>query len=146
MFQNSKINIIYRLICLLSFVFVIVKVNSFITLSLLTIAFYLFTKSHNNLLLFWLHVITFIVYIISFITNNYIILRIILIIGLSYYFLFTNYEVRGMISSGKKVSVDKYFIRFKEHNNRKVFINNNLDSTYYITVHLLILFITIMVG
>ena len=147
MFQNNKVNIIFRVICLITFVVVILFVDSFITLSLLTIAFYLFTRNEYDLVLFWWHIITIIAFLVSCFMNNYYFLKLVLVFGLSYYFLITPYILANRNRKQSQIVLDKYFIRFKNNNvNRKDAINKNLVTAIYVTVHLFILFIAIMVG
>lgn len=146
MLQNKKISIVYRIICLIIFVIVTLKVNNFITLSLLTIALYLFTRNEDNSLVSLWHLITIIGFLISYFTGIYLILKIVLIIDLCYYFLSmpSSYVV---IKEKETIIMDKYFWRFvNKKNERKDIISNNLLCTMYVTAHLLILFITIMVG
>ena len=146
MFQNSRINIILRIVCLLTFIMVIIFSNSFITLSLLTVYFYLFTRNdHLPFVILW-RIITIIVFLICCFTNNLYLLKIVLCLGLAYYFLINPY---GNIDDEieEKVELDKYIIRFKKIKIiRKEAINRNMIHTIYITVHLFILFITIVVG
>lgn len=145
MFQNNRISIILRIVCLVTFIIVILFNKSIITLSLLTIFFYSFTRNENDSLLFWWNIITIISFIISYITGHLYLLKIVLTIGLSYYFLVINHQ--DIEESNKKVFViDKYFYRFKNNTLRKDVIDINLINAIYITVHLFILFVTIMVG
>ena len=145
MFQNNRISIILRIVCLVTFIIVILFNKSIITLSLLTIFFYSFTRNENDSLLFWWNIITIISFIISYITGHLYLLKIVLTIGLSYYFLVINHQ--DIEESNKKVFViDKYFYRFKNNTLRKDVIDMNLINAIYITVHLFILFVIIMVG
>lgn len=146
MLQNKRINLFYRIICLIAFAIVVIKINNFIALSLLTIAFYLFTRNESNSLISLWHLITIVIFLISYFTNNYLILKIVLIIDLCYYFF--SIPSDELISTKKKtIVVDKYFLRFSRcDNKRKDIISNNYLCTVYVTVHLLILFIIIMVS
>ena len=146
MLQNKSISIIYRIICLITFVIVILKLDNFIALALLTIAFYVFTRNESDSTLSLWHFITIIIFLISFFTNNYLILKIVLIIDLCYYFLsIPNIDVSNR--EKKTVIMDKYFIRFGSiKKERKDIVNNNLLCTIYVTAHLFILFIIIMVS
>lgn len=146
MLQNKRINLFYRIICLIVFAIVVIKINNFIALSLLTIAFYLFTRNESNSLISLWHLITIVIFLISYFTSNYLILKIVLIIDLCYYFL--SLPGDELISTKKKtIVVDKYFLRFSRRDNkRKDIISNNSLCTVYVTVHLLILFIIIMVS
>ncbi len=148
MFQNSVINIVFRVICLLTFAMVIYFTNSFITLGLLTIVFYLFTRNDNFLFMLWLHIVTIITFLFCYFTNNFILLKTVLLCGLAIYFLVDPYGNKyTIINKPKKVTLNKYLIRFKKFDlDRKDVINKNYLNAIYITVHLFILFITIMVG
>ena len=146
MLQNKEINVFYRIVCLIVFVFVVFKINNFITLALLTIAFYLFTKDENSSFVSFWHLITIIIFLISYFTKNYIILRIALMIDLCYYFLSVSSD-DTMVMKKKTIVVDKYFLRFARNNNiRKDIVNNNSLCTMYVCVHMFILFIIIVVG
>ena len=147
MFQNSVISFILRIICLLTFVVVISLTNSFITISLLTIAFYLFTRNDNIPLIFWWRIVTIISFLISYFTNNLVFLKLVLGCGLTFYFVINPYGDIINIVKKPKIIFNKYFIRFKNTGIiRKDVINKNLLNAIYVTVHLFILFITIMVG
>ena len=147
MFQNSKVSVILRIVCLITFIAVISFVNSFVTLALLTIVFYLFTRNEKDSIVFLWHIITIIVFLFSCYINSYYLLKIVLVIGLSYYFLVIPYDWIPKINNKLIIILDKYFIRFKNNRiTRKDGINKNLVNTIYITVHLVILFIAIMVG
>ena len=148
MFQNSVINVILRIVCLLTFVIVIFFTKSFITISLLTIVFYLFTRNDRFPLMLWWHIVTIVTFLFCYFTNNFILLKIVLIGGLAFYFIVNPYgDSFSIIKKVKKVTLNKYFIRFKKIDiERKDVINRNLINAIYVTVHLFILFITIMVG
>ncbi len=141
MFQNNRINIICRVVCLLTFIIVILFAHSFITLSLITLFFYLFTRNDDIKLI---HLITIILFLISYFTNNSFILKMILVIDMMCYFLIKPYEEKIMYNNIN--CLNKYSIRFFGVNNRKDIVDNNWFHTIYVTIHLLILFITIMVG
>ena len=150
MFQNKLVSITLRIICLITFVVVILLTNSFITLSLLTIAFYLFTRNDSVSFVFVWHIATIIIFLICCLIDSFVLLKIVLIVGLAIYFLVTPYgEIieEIVISKKKSIPINKYFIRFKSINiKRKEIIDKNLINTIYVTVHLFILFIIIMVG
>ena len=149
MFQNSIVSVILRIVCLITFSIVILLTNSFITLSLLTIVFYLFTRNDDISLIFWWRIITIIVFLINCLFGGIILLKIVLIIGLAIYFLIDPYErfIDEITDKEYSIPITKYFIRFKNINiKRKDIIDKNLINAIYVTVHLFILFITIMVG
>ena len=145
MFQNSKVNLILRIVCLLTYSLVIIFNHSFITLSLLTIFFYLFTRNEKDPLVFWWYIITILTYLFSYFTDNFYILKIVLITGLAYYFIVVPNKEDNIVEK-RILTIDKYFIRFKNNKKRKDVIDMNLVNAIYVTVHLFILFITIMVG
>ena len=92
MFQNSRISIILRIICLIAFMLVIILNNSFITLVLLTIFFYAFTRNERGSLIFWLRILMIISFLISYFTGYLPLLKLVLIIGLAYYFIIDPYK------------------------------------------------------
>ena len=145
MFQNSKVNLILRIVCLITYSLVIILNHSFITLSLLTIFFYLFTRNEKDPLVFWWYIITILTYLFSYFTDNFYILKIVLITGLAYYFIVVPNKEDNIVEK-RILTIDKYFIRFKNNKKRKDVIDMNLVNAIYVTVHLFILFITIMVG
>ena len=145
MFQNSKVNLILRIVCLLTYSLVIIFNHSFITLSLLTIFFYLFTRNEKDPLVFWWYIIPILTYLFSYFTDNFYILKIVLITGLAYYFIVVPNKEDNIVEK-RILTIDKYFIRFKNNKKRKDVIDMNLVNAIYVTVHLFILFITIMVG
>ena len=146
MLQNKEINAFYRIICLIVFIVVILKINNFIALALLAIAFYLFTRNEDNSLVSLWHIITIVIFLISYFNSNYLILKIVLIIDLCYYFLsIPSSDI--IITKKKRITLDKYFLRFARNNNkRKDIVNNNLLCTMYVCAHLFILFIIIVVA
>ena len=101
----------------------------------------------NYLVTLW-HIITIIIFLVCYLTDNYIILKIVLIIDLGYYFLNNPTILPDNVSTIKESIVfNKYFIRFKDFNKKgKEVINNNLLCVVYVTVHLFILFMAIVVG
>ena len=143
MFQNNRINIILRIVCLITFALVIIFNNSMLTLALITLFFYLFTRNDQITFIFWWRIITLVVFLISYFTGYLYFLKIVLIIGLASYFLMVPYEE---VETKKTLVIDKYFLRFKTNKEGKDAIDMNLINAVYVTVHLFILFVTIMVG
>ena len=145
MFQNSKVNLILRIVCLITYCLVIIFNHSFVTLSLLTIFFFVFTRNEKDPLVFWWYIITLISYIFSYFTDNLYILKIVLIVGLAYYFIVVPYKEIEVVKN-RVLVIDKYFLRFRKNKKERDTIDMNLVNAIYITVHLFILFITILVG
>ena len=146
MFQNNRVNLIYRIVCLLTFIAVIIHTKSFVTLAILSLAFYLFTKDRCGYIIGICHTITIIVFLISYFINDYWLLKIVLIFDLIYYFMFITYQEKLIISdSNDNYISSKSLIRFA-NNRRKDIENNNMLNTMYVTIHLIILFIAILVG
>lgn len=143
MFQNSRVNIILRIVCLITFALVIIFNNSMLSLALITLFGYAFTRNDQYVLLFWWRIITLVIFLISYFTGYLLLLKIVLIIGLAYYFLMVPYKE---VEKEEETIVDKYFLRFKKEKERKDAIDMNLVNAIYVTVHLFILFVTIMVG
>ena len=148
MFQNSVINIVLRVICLLTFAMVVFFTKSFVTIGLLTVVFYLFTRNDNFSFMLWLHIVTIITFLFCYFTNSFLLLKTVLLCGLAIYFLVDPYGNKyTIVNKPKKITLDKYLIRFKKIDlKRKGVLDNSYLNAIYITVHLFILFITIVVG
>ena len=140
MFPRSKVNLLYRLLCLLAFLIVIIFINDYITLLILTIAFYVLTFLERDIRIIFLQIITIILFIFCLSMNSYLLLQIILIINYIYYFLGVNY---GCISD-EIIERNLRYIRFENNNKRKE--DNNMLCTIFVTVHIMILLLSIMVG
>ena len=140
MFPRSKVNLLYRLLCLLAFLLVIIFISDYITLLILTIAFYVLTFLERDIRIIFLQIITIILFIFCLSMNSYLLLQIILIINYIYYFLGVNY---GCISD-EIIERNQRYIRFENNNKRKE--DNNMLCTIFVTVHIMILLLSIMVG
>lgn len=163
MFKKESIDLIYRLICLVTFLFAILFVNSIVTLTLLLLLFLLLTKKESDFTFLAFAFLSFIFFVVASMTDNYLLFKLIIIVGYAYYFLvipnlvlIINNFVEKMVGSKKKVideeEVDEEIsetelIRFKKLREKKVNTKGfDLNSTIYLTVHLGLLFISILVG
>ena len=141
MFPKNKINIVFRLLCLISYITVILTVNSISTLMIITVAFCFFAlgeKSFRNIVLI---IMTIIILWLSYLLNSYLLFRIMLLIDYSCYFLDTSYY---FVENEKVVLSENDYIRFNNKKKKKKGSSN--IAAIYLTVHLVILFLAIMVG
>lgn len=139
MFPKNRINLIYRLLCLICFIVVILIVNSIKSLLVLFVFYCFFALSERSFKNIELIILTLIILGISYLFGNYSIFKIMLILDYSFYFLDTSYYVE----EDETITKEEY-IRFKKINKRKVGISNTI--AVYLTVHLVVLFIGILVG
>lgn len=164
MFKKESIDLIYRLICLITFLFVILFVNSIITLTLLLLLFLLLTKKENDFTFLCFSFLSFIFFVIAFMTDNYFLFKLMIIIGYTYYFLvipslgsIIQNSVDKIVGNTKKIVQEEIenegevseteLIRFKNLGKKQVNKKGfDLNSTIYLTVHLGLLFISILVG
>lgn len=138
MFPKKRINLLYRLLCLVSFIVVIILINSIKTLLILFLAFAIFALSEKSFRNIELIVISIVILGICYLLNNYIAFKIMMILDYSIYFIDTSYyEV-----SENKLS-DKEYIRFTKNKKKK---GSSNVLALYLTVHLVVLFLAILVG
>ena len=140
MFPKNKINIIYRLLCLISFIVVILLVNSVKSLIILFVAFSFFALCERNFKNIELIVVTLVTLGLSYLLGGYLLFRILLIIDYAIYFLDMEYYEED--DEDDDISEEEY-MRFEKKKEGKV--TNNINAIY-LTVHLVILFIAILVG
>ena len=157
MFDKKKIDLIYRIVCLITFCIVTMLVKSIITLSLLLLFFYLMVYKEKDFAFLAVCLITFIAFAIAIATNNYFLLRLMIMVGYAYYFLYIP-SISTLVSKAvdkvydKKVQTDdddtdEEIIRFKKKAKKRVNKNDfNLPGTLYLTFHLGVLFLLILVG
>ena len=144
MFPKNKINIIFRLLCLISYIIVIFVTNSARTLVIIGVIYALFALGEMSFRNIELIVISIVLLWISHLLDNYILFRIILLIDYCFYFLDTTYyyvEEKPI----KKEFNEKNYIRFKNTREKKKKGSSNINAIY-LTVHLVLLFLAIMVG
>ena len=157
MFDKKKIDLIYRIVCLITFCIVTMLVKSIITLSLLLLFFYLMVYKEKDFAFLAVCLITFIAFAIAIAANNYFLLRLMIMVGYAYYFLYIP-SISTLVSKAvdkvydKKVQTDdddtdEEIIRFKKKAKKRVNKNDfNLPGTLYLTFHLGVLFLLILVG
>lgn len=138
MFPKNKISLLYRLLCLVCYVGVILVVNNIRTLVVLYVAFIVFALNERSFRNIELIIITGLTIWISTLIDSNIFFKILLLIDYALYFLDASYY---NIEEEATISENDY-IRFK--NNKKKGSNNIL--ALYLTIHLIILFVAIMVG
>ena len=168
MFKKKEIDLIYRIICLFVFIIVVTYVRSIITLSILALFFVFLTRDDVRILAIILYFVTAISFMACFNSVDYTLFRIALIMDTAYYFLIipTLDDVVKMVLGLKdepneekiedkvekvqnKLNTDSYYIRFS--NDKKIEKINKKKkseaiSAIYVTAHLLLLFIAIVVG
>ncbi len=140
MFPRNKIDIFYRVLCLISYIIAIFIVNSLTTIIILAVIYAIFALCEKNFRNIELIVISVIIYIICSLLDNYLLFKIMLIINYCFYYLDTGYyEVDEKVVVSKKD-----YIRFSNGKKKKGSTNNLL--AVYLTVHLGLLVIAILVG
>ena len=87
MFPRNKVDLIYRLLCLLAFIFVIVFINSLVTLFIIALVFLVFSITEKRFENYFLYILTLVLFLICMSINNYFLLKIILIIDYVHYYL-----------------------------------------------------------
>lgn len=138
MFKKENINIIYRILCLVCYTIVIFLVNSINTLIALTLFYILLGVLDNNFRSIEFIVITLFLLGIGYLFNYYLLFKIML--AIDYFIYFLNYIP---VKNIKKLSKKEY-IRFSKLNKSKKGSRNAI--AIYLTIHLVVLFIAIMVG
>lgn len=145
MFPKSKIDLFYRVLCMLAYLGVIVFIDSFLTLLIITIAFYIFTIGEKKVENIYLYVITFVLFVISLTIKNYLLLRVIVFLDYIYYFISApNYDDDLLLE--EEITKDQKYIRFKKNKKIKRKEDNNMICTLFVTIHLLLLLLSVMVG
>ena len=141
MFPRNKISIIYRLLCLISYIIVIIMTSSIKTLIVISIVFWFFASCEKSFRNIELIVLTIIFLLLSYSIGNYLLFRIILLIDYLFYFIGSGYYYEE--KEVKKIDEKKY-IRFQNNKKKKKGTGN--ITAIYLTVHLVLLFVAIMVG
>ena len=140
-----KIRMIYRIICLLAYVIVIFFIKSDITLVFLGIFFLTISFINRNSINKIFYLLSILFLLISFLNKDSIGFKVFLIIDYIYYFI--NYDYHYLYKIDKieserevdyKIDEETYY-RFGS--NKKI-----LRETWYVTIHLTILLLSIMVG
>ncbi len=159
MFKKDQIDLIYRVICLVAFIMVILFDNSLITLIGLEFVFFLLTYKEEKAFYVALYLFSFIFSCLGYVAANYGLIKFILIIDYIVYYLnipslnilvkktidyyANNKKERDIKEESEEISENEYY-RFKTNNNLKRHLS--LQETFYITIHLILLFISILVG
>ena len=144
---KKEINIYYKCICLLSYITVIILSNNVITY--LVLSMFLIFNTKNEKLFF---LTSLFATILVFIINNMFLIKVYLIICYIIYFILyreeeTNKKV--ILNNLGKGDIDDKIIRIKENELirfKKDKYSNNLDVIYYLSLHLIILFLSILIG
>jgi len=140
MFPKNKIDIFYRILCLLGYIVALFVVDSHTTLIILGVVyaiFALYEKSFRNIEFI---VLTIIIYALCYLMNNYLLFKIMLAFDYCFYYLDTGYYD---IEEEKVVVSKNDYIRFSSGKKKKG--TNNILAVY-LTVHLGLLVIAILVG
>ena len=138
MFPKNKVSIIYRLLCLVCYVGIILVTSSITTLVVLFIAYILFALSEKSFRNIEFVVITLVLLGISYLINGYWLFRIMLLIDYIVYFIDTSYYDTREIKTSKND-----YLRFKSEKEKKGSTN---ITALYLTVHLVVLFLALLVG
>ena len=142
MFPKNKINIIFRILCLISYSTVILVVNSTKTLIILGIVYCFFAFCEKNFRNIELIIASIIFLWLSYTLNNFIFFKIMLLIDYCIYFLESGYYVEEKTITA---SSEQDYIRFKSVKKKKKKGTSNIVAVY-LTAHLVVLFLAIMVG
>ena len=143
MFPRGKVDLLYRILCMLAYVSVIVFINSNTTLFIVILAFFLFTIIERRFENYFLYGITILAFIISLTLDNYILLRIAVVIDYIYYFL----SVETLDDEIMEVKRDQYYVRFDTKRKERIKKqDNNILCTLFVTVHLVLLLLAVLVG
>ena len=145
MFLRNKIDFLYRMLCLLAFLLVILFIHSDTTLIIITISFCALTILEKRFENIFLYIITAIVFIICLVMKSYFFLRIVTVIDYIHYFL--NVESLDDFDDLQEEDIkrNEHYIRFDNKKERKV-SNNNKLCTMFVIVHMILLLIAIVVG
>ena len=141
MFPRNKVDLIYRLLCLLAFIFVIVFINSLVTLFIIALVFLVFSITEKRFENYFLYILTLVLFLICMSINNYFLLRVVLIIDYVHYYL--NVSVLDDDIFDNELERNQKYIRFKEE--KKETKDNNLLCTIFVTVHIIVLLLAIVV-
>ena len=155
MYRKEKIDLIYRIVCLLTFFFVIIFVQNSLTLVLLVLFLIFLLKTENDLVAAILYLLTFLLSMLSYVLDYFIILKMILIIDYGYYFVKKYDESilkkylknsQEKINNERKDTIkEEELFRFEE---LKTVQRNNENAyiTMYLAFHLIFLFLIVLVS
>lgn len=147
---NKEINLFYRFVCLILYSLVIIFTNSIITPFILLFFFFVGTRCFDNYVYIILYLLSIVSIIIYFYFRVDIILRIVLEFSYIVYF-FNTTTLAQLLNINKKERKDKKAFNeydYTHFNNEKKSVEDtsNLGLVYYMTFHLGILFISVLVG
>ena len=142
MFPRNRVDVLYRLLCLIVFIITILFIDSSLTVIIISISFYLLTISERRIENIFLYVITIVAFIMCLVLDHYLLLRLVTVIDFIHYYL----NVDTVISEDESLEItrDEHYIRFKKEE-RKI-DNNNKLCTIFVLVHMIILLVAIVVG
>lgn len=165
MWKKNDINSKYRIVCLSVFLIVILMIKSIFTISILMMFFILVTRKDNNLLFVLFYLLGLLGFIMGYLVNDLDFFKVIIMVCYVYYFLnvpsFNSYVKHNVdtffdkkLTSNKERKEeteavnDNEYLRFKENNkdNKAERKKTSNMEVMYVTIHLLFLFISIMVG
>ena len=148
MYQKNEVDLVYRFICTITFLVTIFFLNNYITTIVLLIFFFLCIHHFGNYFFSFLAILSFIFLIICYIIKNYSLLNILVIIDYSCYFLSDSkneYEEEIDDDDENIKLTEDELIRFKKEGMiAKDYFN--IKNTSYLTIHLGLLFLAILVG
>ena len=140
MFPKNKINIIYRFLCLLCYLVTIFVINNNITMFILLLIYLVFALSEQSFRNIEFIIITLVILGICYLLNNYLLFKFILAFDYCFYFLDTTYYVT--LKEEVKITKNDY-VRFVKVKKKKGL--NNITAVY-LTIHLVLLLLAIVVG
>lgn len=173
MFRNTNISLICRIICLLTFIMVILLVDNLYSLAILTIVIFIIgiNKSVSLIILLILHIIGF---MIGYFYSSYVLFRLLLVISYCYYFLkdfsfrkknitYSNIydnlfkknkdKLLNISKEGDlidKIVKDKTDYEYQILKDKIVFSDRNkvisMQEIFYVCVHMAFLFLSIVIG
>lgn len=112
MFKNYNISLICRIICLLTFVLVIIFIDNLYVLGILACIIFILVRLDNNIIISIIMILNFIGFMAGYVNGSFLLLRILLIISYSYYFLKDNiYKEKVKIIDNKDMLYDKILKR-----------------------------------
>ena len=143
MFHRDKIDLIYRLLCLFAFMLTIIFVDSFISLFIIMLLFIVFSFTENRFENYFLYILTTLVLLFCLSMKSYFLFRIVLIIDYVHYCLNVD-TLRDFDEDDFEEERNQEYIRFKKEKEERK--NNNLLCTVFVTVHLVILLLAVVIG
>ena len=163
---DEEIDINYRYICLITFAIILLFSNNIITYAILLFIVILRNVKKETALVNISFIFTFIALLFVLFLDNYLLLKVMIIIDYCLYFLDINSinnlkdKKNSFRKKGEKIdnkTVDELnsyeimkknelkFLRFNNTNDNYITIKNK-DNVSYVVFHLIILFISILIG